>query len=320
MLRPSEHLRVANHLYPRSWKLVDQFRAGRGRDLPRWPAWCFLPMAGWYAIVSNDTDSDKIQAEQGADIGRLAAVGIWRYSQGVYRFDPDVYAALWETRISGDLPAEVLLRLPEWCLYIETPSATWAENTLYGFFVHLEWDANNHRHELRLLIDTEDLLWPFPIHLGEWSLETALQRAINESTRHIPMGMLAELPGAEQVKRIAETLIPMVSLVLYLCSDEPDFGPQKKPERAKPRKTKKGWRLFPPPGPTIWTVGELIGKTIRQAQDQAYEGHDKRKVRPHLRRGHWHGYWTGPRTGEQRFRYHWIPPMLVGDKDGKTEK
>lgn len=318
--RPMGHLKAAGRLYPRAWKMVDQFRAGRGRDLPKWPSWCFMPMAGWYAIISADFGGGKIPVNTGMDIGRLAGIGTWRYSQGIYRFDPDIYSALWDTPIAGDIPAEVLLRLPEWCMYIETPGGEWAGQPLYGFFVHLEWDANDHRHELRLLLDTEQLLLPFPVHLGEWPLLSAVQRAINESSRHIPMGTMVELPSTSDVEQLSSTLAPMISLVLYLCSDEPDFGPKKKPQRPKPKRTKKGWRLFTPPIPMIWNVGERIGKTIRDAHLHTYERAGNRTVRPHLRRGHWHGYWTGPRTEEQRFRYHWVMPMMVGDKNGSGKE
>ena len=58
------------------------------------------------------------------DVGLLAAIGTWRYSQGIYRFDDSVYEALRDTVPSGDMPVDVLYRLPEWCVYIETPVLT----------------------------------------------------------------------------------------------------------------------------------------------------------------------------------------------------
>lgn len=288
------------------------FRAGRGRDLPKWPAWCFLPMAAWYAIVSEDAGQIRVPPNRGADIGRLAAIGTWRYGQGIYQFDPDVFAALWDTRVTGDIPGDVLLRLPEWCVYVETAGKSFAGNVLHGFFVHLEWDVNDHRHELRLLLDTEDFLLPVPLHIGDWPLTGAIKRTINESTRHIPAGTLVQLPGADQVSQFADLVEPIISLVLYICSDKPDFGPDRRPQRPKPKRTKKGWRLFPPAGPTIWHVGQIIGKALRDTDTNNGEGEADRRVRAHLRRGHWHGYWTGPRSGPQQYRYHWLPPMLVG--------
>lgn len=316
-IRPVEHLKAAGQHYPRAWKLIDVFREGRGKDLPKWPAWCFLPMSAWYAIVSEDSGGIAVPLNQVQDIGRLGALGTWRYSQGIYRFDQTIFDQLWNTGISGDLPGDVLLRLPEWCIYIETPGKKYLDDVLYGFFVHLEWDATDHRHELRLLLDMENYLLPQPIHIGDWPLSKAIERMINESTRHIPTGTMIPLPNQDQYQAWQNILAPIMNLILYLCSDEPDFGPSKRPERAKTKRTKKGWKLFPAQKPIVWNIGERIGKQIREYDATQNPESTVRTVRPHLRRAHWHGYWTGPKDGPQRFKYHWIPPLLVGENNDR---
>lgn len=50
---PREALVAIARKYPKGWKQVDKFRASRGKDIEQWPDWCFLPLAGAYAIVSN---------------------------------------------------------------------------------------------------------------------------------------------------------------------------------------------------------------------------------------------------------------------------
>ena len=173
MLRPQMHLIAAGHLYPKAWRQADQFRADRGKSgLPPWPSWCYLPMAAWYAIVSEG--KGPLPLDRIGDVGRLAALGSWRVTQGVYRFDQDLYEAVRGTPLEGDLPAAILYRLPEWCVYVETPGMQ--DGRLHGFFAHLEWDAKTGRHELRLLLDQEDLLIPLPIHIGAWPLEEAMRR------------------------------------------------------------------------------------------------------------------------------------------------
>ena len=52
-LRPGNILHSFSRLYPDAWKHVDEFRARR-KELGKWPDWCFLPLAGTYAIVSNE--------------------------------------------------------------------------------------------------------------------------------------------------------------------------------------------------------------------------------------------------------------------------
>ena len=45
----------------------------------------------------------------------------WRMGQGIYRFDPVLYPLLINTEGNADIPASMLMQLPEWCVYIETP-------------------------------------------------------------------------------------------------------------------------------------------------------------------------------------------------------
>ena len=47
---------------------------------------------------------------------------------------------------------------------------------------------------------------------------------------------------------------------------------------------------------------------LRQAIESEVTG---RTIKTHLRRGHWHGFWKGPRSGVRNFIYHWIAPLVV---------
>lgn len=315
MLLPNEHLIGAGKMYPKAWKQVDTFRQDKGRGLPDWPAWCFMPMAAWYAIVSGG-GANRLGLDMIGDVAKLAAIGTWRYSQGIYRFDPEFYNAIIDTVPSGELPAEVLYRLPEWSLYIETPDMQYSGSAMHGFWVHLEWDANTGRHELRLLLNTDGMLIPVAIHIGKWTLTDALDRAVAEASAQANIaGLSANLP-TDLPELMAKQLYGIVSLVLYVCSDEPEIDDERQPgeypQRPQAKRTKQGWRLFPAEKPRIWSVGSKTGEALRQSG--IYEP-DGRTVRPHLRRAHWHGFWTGPRDSERKFIYKWLPPTVVGSKN-----
>ena len=117
-LRPGKILSTFGRLYPDAWKQVDEFRASR-KELGDWPDWCFLPLAGTYAIVSK---GKTVQSpNQAHHIGILGALAAWRVTQGIYRFDLTTFDALWKTPVTGDIPTEVLFHLPEWCVYIPDP-------------------------------------------------------------------------------------------------------------------------------------------------------------------------------------------------------
>lgn len=316
---PLDQLNRLSKLYPGAWRGVELFRRDKGKDLD-WPAFCFLPMAGWYSIVSAAHRVDRLTLEQIGDVAKLAALGTWRYSQGIYRYDDSMAAALGKTALSGELPVEVLLRLPEWCVYVETPGRHWLDSELLGFWAHLEWDVNTQRRELRFLLNVADgRLIPQILHIGPWTITEAIDRWFSEARNQYDRSRTrgAAIPDRETstalIQQLGESINPLLSMLLYLCSDEPDIGnrdyPQEKPGRPKPKRTKKGWRLFPPPKPKIWQVGDFVGETLRQAEQSIATG---RSVRAHLRKAHWHGFWHGPKSAERRFRYKWLPPIVVG--------
>src|SRR5438067_1968447 len=87
--------------------------------------------------------------------------------------------ARWER---GELRAGLLYRLPEWCVYVETPGRTLLGAPLHGIYAHLEWDANTGRTELRFVFDMEGLLLPLPVHMVEGGLEAAVAAMTAESS------------------------------------------------------------------------------------------------------------------------------------------
>lgn len=312
--RPRQHLIAAAKLYPGAWRAYDQFRASRGRDLPQWPDYVFAPIAAAYAIVSGG-GPNRVPLEMIGDVGRLAALAAWRPTQGIYRFDPTLFSALTDTPLSGDLPAEVLHRLPEWAPYIETPGLAWQGSPLQGFFAHVEYDPNNGREELRLLLDSDAELAPIPIHLGPWPLAEAVARALDVSRVHAA-ALSIPVPGESQ-RLVVNTVEPLVSLLLYLCAEEADFGAgTARPANPVPTRTKHGLQLFPPDSPRTWDVGVRLGAALRRGFHDAETGQadidpltGRTRPRAHIRRAHWHTYLSG--TGRSQRRLKWMPPIPV---------
>lgn len=318
--RPLAHLAAAGRRYPAAWRQYDTLRVARGKALPDWPAWCFCPLSGAYAIISRGGDM-PIGAPGVADIGRLGALAAWRPTQGVYRIDPTVAAAVRETPLGGEVPAEVLPRLPEWCVWIDDPGVTFIDMPVRGYFAHLEYDSNDGHAELRLALDLGgpplDSLRCVPLHLGQGSLEGSVRAALDESFRR----GLAAAPG-DYVPRLAEAVEPLVNLVLLLCTETAARGHRPGTWPPRPPSAKRatsGWRLYPPDRPRLWPIGEALGAAIRRAEAKAathprgpIEG-ERASPRPHVRRAHWHTYWTGPRQGPQPRRavLKWLPPIAV---------
>lgn len=308
-----------------AWKICEEARAERGISLPDWAPWCFFPIAGWLAALSRIDGTPTPTPRVAGRAALIAALGAWRMTQGVYRFDPSLYTPLIDTPSGGDIPADVLLRLPEWCIYIELPGI---EPGLIGAWVHLEDDANTRRPELRILAHYDDgATIAIPLHLGPWGIDAALQRFERESMRQAGIAGVGALAGIfsqeqrEKSKRIAGAVL---SLALYLCSQGAEIGDgTHRPGNPQPQKTKRGPKVFPASSPTTWNVGVRIGAAIRAAADSPREGGQggtHATPRPHVRRAHWHGFRSGPLkrpdgteipTEQRRFDVRWMPPIPV---------
>ena len=317
--RPREILRSMSRLYPTAWQQYNQARRDQGQSLPDWPEWCYCPMAMAYAIVSNGAPIDVLPANP-SHIAILAALASWRMSQVVYQFDPDLADNLISTKMDK-LPAAIY-RLPQWGMYIDL--STLDAIPLAGFFAHLEHDINDGRAELRILVDPgEDhlALVAFPIHLDRGSLVDAIGAAMQEARRQAVNHGRSKLLNLMNFdfRLIADQVAPLVSLLLYLCSEEPDTD-KPLPTNPRPQKVRRGYRIFPASEPQAINIGYRIGAAIRKARQSRRETmtagtQEKRKSPvPHIRSAHWHTYWTG--SGDRRTPVlHWIPPIMVSIDD-----
>lgn len=334
------YLAAYGRAYPRAWEQAEGMRLDRD-GLPDWPDWCYLPMAGWYSIISHQRHGGGplTMGDDTGDMAPLAALGAWRYTQGIYRYHPDILAALLDTPHDGDIPVDVLYRLPEWSVYIDLDGADIIEG-LTGVWAYLEHDVNNNDHELRYVLDLSDGLVTGPIvHIGAWSVEHALFLTITEAQANILAGLAgpqytdisAIAPDDATGREYASFVGRLLSLTLYLCTDEPEIDghtPGSRPHYPEYKRTKHGMRLYPPDKPRIWRIGEQTGEMLlREATAVTYRpGHagDHKSPRPHIRRAHWHGYWTGPlkprddgqEQRPRRFSCRWLPPIVVGAGEG----
>jgi len=138
--------------YPDAWERADELRKA---PRPDWPLWCYLPMEHWWTIARRHWPNPQATPETVVDFGRLAALGAWRVTQNIYRFDPDLYASLIDTPLTGDLPDDLLYRLPSWGLYLETPGLTFDGRALLSVYAHLDYAPHDGHSELRLLLDSD---------------------------------------------------------------------------------------------------------------------------------------------------------------------
>lgn len=315
---PSKLLAALAKAYPEAWRDADKKREQRGKDMPGWDPAVFMPLAVWYELICRYKKASVPGPYHIMDMNRLAFAAAWRPGQDIIRFDPDVMTSLLATPLEGQIPADILWRLPAWCVYVDVP-LSFADMEWRGFMAMLEEDASKGR-ELRLLFLAEDDDLEIPVHLGDWTVKEAVQRVLAQVAEGARKAGIAA-PGTAALPDFAPGIAQAIPLLLYLCAygfDDRERAPGSAVSYPAAKKVKKGWRIFPPDAPKVHMLGENFGRQIRQARACAHEGSHASK-RPHIRRAHWHGFWTGKKE-ERKLSIRWLPPIAVAMKEDEDDE
>jgi hypothetical protein len=330
-----DHINEIKTKYPSIWDLAEQSYLLKGkRERFDWEDEIFIPICAWSQLlflkeiyedkIENpyDTDPKKL-----SDVEKVAAVGAWRMTQGIYHFDDTLAAELIKTdrKSAFSIPPDVLLRLPEWCIYLDLsnvvdPAIGEDGQTAYiyhGAYVHIDRSiVKDEGFDLRFLWDVEvngpstkgRTLFGTPIFLNFETLE--------ESLDHYCSG-LGKYKNVKRDPEMVRIFSAALSLLIYICSESVEYDGNLRPQNPKPFKTKKGIRFFQAHKPTKWNIGFKTGALIREQLERATEsyvdedGVTRSRPRAHIRRAHFHGYWTGPRNSVRSYIVKWIPPTLV---------
>jgi hypothetical protein len=341
---PRQPLTEFARIYPGIWRIVDEVRQTRRRDDPAWPDYVYLPLgkaglvlAQWHLEHGTTKGLDPCTLAGPAFV--LAGLSAWRVTQGIYRYDPALYAPLIETPVTGNLPGELLRRLPEWCVYLETPGMTgplgatsatpllgvWAwldrgETDILTLMLHAEGAGRLPVGHLPLVGTLEEALTLVDTDWQEALARRELDVALTEPAADLRALLADGNPMRRYTDAAQRAFPPILSLLLYLCSDEPDM--EGRPIKPSPKRTKLGWRIFAAEKPRTWNVGERLGVALRRAYAQRDAGErevDPRtghaRPRAHIRRAHWHTFLTG--EGRVHRRLRWLTPIPINVHDVK---
>lgn len=313
-------------LHPEIWQIIDKSRSIKGQkiedqsEIIDWPDWCFLPYNIFVSIIkylNNIPENTPLSNQLQEETELLAIYTTWRVTQGIYRFDPDIYKELLDTPFDDKIPANLFFFLPEWCIYIETPKMFSPYGIQYGAFARLEHDMSTKNNRLCIMIKYENRSQLYIINIGG---NNTILEAMDEKAKYINFDV-NKCDGKTKVDSGYKHILPILSLLMYICTQNADFD-GKRPERPVAIKTKKCLRYFPPEKPLVWDVGIRLGAAIRnyRANEARTEGGIHHSPRPHIRRAHWHSFWKGKRNNEanRKIVVKWIPPVPVNLEEGEV--
>lgn len=249
-----------------------------------------------------------------ASVPVVAACYTWRTRKRMYVFDDALARSLAaqaeDAFASGKLPEDLIPQLPMKAFYVQAPEVLC--KGLDGFFL---WREGEFR--LRLVFLMADMFSSFSAAVciapemsladclpdpDAWIYPHILNAARGNSVAlDLVMGHIY-CPGPCQYM-IHNLILRALQLVQYLSCDNADIT---LPENLKAASSSSGTSQGDS-GET-YTVGKEIGKALREAAQHTPGVSPK----AHTRKGHWHSYWVGPKTGERKKITKWVAPTLVG--------
>ena len=282
--------------------------------------------------LARNQDREVLNTEFNSYCWSLHTFGAWRNTLGIYRIDPDIFEQVTTSPIPADTPTTIFTRLPEWCVYLDIPHKLMhvhddgTRSMMSGFWALFDTVemAGKTMRTLNILFNVSNRenspfnkIQPVKIIIEEgMTVETSV---LAMYTKYKTLDSMNDEDKKESLKNDIEGATTLLSLLLWLCAEEPDIsninGEPVTPEQMrlpKYSRNKKTGVFVPPSHPTIYEIGKRLGGEVRQFNKE--HGHSDSRAssrkRPHIRRGHWHGVWKGVGQDKQ-FSIYWQPAIFV---------
>lgn len=302
--------------YPNLDRDVQKFLNSAPSDLS-WPDWCYLPMTASYTIVTNG--ADEIFAKRAItnylmdDLQYMSAIIPWRVGKPVYRFDADFEEELMNCGSEKEkFPVELLFRMPYPGLFIEKPYGM--KDVCEGLFFFLEYDLRYPNVvELRMHYVFKDgtisgMYFQYDRNNADITLYSEKRKA--EALKDLAIcGFPRMRVKMANIDIMMDNYMRHLNYLLYLCSEEPDITRR----TPMPRTKSKGVAAYS----DKIEVGNQTGAVLRTARQttrasnsaEPSAGGSHGSKSPHMRRAHWHLYWT--EEGRKTPKLKWVQPIFV---------
>jgi hypothetical protein len=280
-----------------------------------------------YTREAYMTHLDRMQMSE--TVKRITVCCNFRITQQVISFDPTIAACLssvediaanYANTAGEPIPAEMLGRLPfETFILVPNigPVQSYLVNCVKGMWGNPDQVYLNIIARLQTPDgDVRQVPAATMISPG-LSLSETIEETL-EMFRKTGVGEVSEIE--DHYREItAFVFANALPLLLYLCAENRELymGSDEGPRIVT---TKKGKRLFARQSPNVMPAGMRVGAAIRAYQqpdphvvvDDSETGTGTTVV-PHLRKAHWHTFWTGPRhdVSKRRRILHFLPPIPV---------
>lgn len=247
----------------------------------------------------------------------LSGLIAWGEAKMIYRFDTDFTAELRKTDGFEKIPIDTLLHMPfkSVCLQVGDEE----------YLVFLDQNMREAIYELRIeklnreKLDSTVLV----LDLSSDTLQNCIDHTIEETGRHSDNPEMKNIASA-WLSEQKQTFLSIIQMLLYIQSESADIEVDAENRAARKRYPRKSI-------PTVSNAGYQIGSDIRKVRKhkiKASAANPQSDAQPsldststntpshgspksaHIRRAHWHHFWTGSKENRQ-LKLRWVAPMAI---------
>lgn len=249
---------------------------------------------------------------------------MWQFSKSQMNFDDIVLRNLIATETPEVVPNEILKRLPYWVQWITTPidiSPSTKPST--GRDLSTQFSGAFVGYTTIGGVPSLGIAAPFTI-----ADKSAMRTSLVTATTYIPLEGDNRLVSLETLNchilntsedvteeesysllvNVIQFVTKLINCVIYVCSQEEPLA-REGIVRDKPKRVGQSYKLSPATEVRALNIGQELVQTLKEYEESAGRTFNGR--RPHVRCGHYHHYWTGPRSGSQKLICKWLPPCVV---------
>lgn len=245
---------------------------------------------------------------------------VWRKFKQEYQFDPDLEEMILEQEslMDSKLPMKVLESVPFQSVFVKTSRfAVNGLNDFAGFFATVHKSQDKNRLFFAPVYVSGNVCGILGLELEDRPLGETIKKTFdNYQTTLKDNGVEDDkVTDEDYYGQMCDMMNQMLQLLLYICSA--NMEKEADPEHEKMYRPAKGKIRDQYKEVKIWNVGKDTGAIIRNMKHSTGSRHSVAHTgshtpkRTHIRKGHYHHYWRGPRTGERQIVLNWVAPTII---------
>ena len=259
------------------------------------------------------------------DLKRLATsltllmIAVWRKNKQIFCFDKEILKDFCNQEINFDMSPELFEQLPYPCLYIDVDGISGVE----GFWVMKCSDDLGNKSLCINFVVSDAFMSLILLTVNGASTINDIIKNFFDSQREIKMKKKKNI--------MRERLKLALQCLLYICAANAEIEEdpiQKKRYRApsseqfikdKVREVKK-WNCGKKESKIIYSDFGSYPRIVTDMKENHIRNVKSSPKRCHVRRSHWHHYWTGSsKDGTRKMELRWISAMTIHKEEYEEE-